>query len=141
MEQRVEVQVWNHEDLIEAGRRILAEGGSADAPLIDGRVIWVHATPENGSASKMAIGLAVLPPGCATPAHRHEAEELATVLAGDGLIVIDGVEHPVRQGSVVLTPSQSEHVTKANGEEPLVIWWVYAPAGSEQRWLTQEAEG
>jgi mannose-6-phosphate isomerase-like protein (cupin superfamily) len=84
------------------------------------------------------MGISVLPAGYATPSHHHEAEEVATVLSGRGAIVIDGVEFPVAAGSVVLTPSMSEHVTVASPDGPLVVWWVYAPAGSEQRWLEQD---
>ena len=86
----------------------------------------------------MAVGLSVLPAGYATPAHHHVAEELATVLAGRGVIVIDGTDYPVGPGSVVLTPSMSEHVTVASADGPMVVWWVYAPAGSEDRWLAED---
>lgn len=109
------------------------------APLIDGRVMSVQATPVSGTSSRMAVGMSVLPAGYATPPHDHEAEELATVLSGEGVITIDSVEFPVRPGSVVLTPSRSWLVTAAGPDAPLVVWWTYAPAGSEQRWLDQGA--
>ncbi|NJC72921.1 cupin domain-containing protein [Planosporangium thailandense] len=135
MNDEVAPHVWHHEEIIGHGIRALAEGGVDGAPLIDGRVLSVRATPVNGTSTSMAIGLSVLPPGGATPPHSHDAEELATVLRGEGTITIDGADFPVRPGSVVLTPSRSTHVTSAGPHEPLVVWWTYAPAGSEQRWL------
>lgn len=128
-------RVWHHDEVVAHGLRALSEGGTTGAPLIDGRVMSVRATPVNATSTSMAIGLSVLPPNYAAPPHSHEAEELATVLSGEGTITIDGTAFPVRPGSVVLTPSRSVHVTAAGPESPLVVWWTYAPAGSEQRWL------
>ena len=132
-------RVWHHDEIVAAGLTALRHGGVAGAPAIDGRVLSVQATPVNGTSSQMAVGMSVLPAGYATPPHDHEAEELATVLSGEGVITIDGVDLPVRPGSVVLTPSRSRHVTAAGPDAPLVVWWTYAPAGSEQRWLDQGA--
>lgn len=132
------VSVWSHQELVAEGLAALAAGGGPGAPLIDGRILGVRATPADGSAARMAMGLSVLPAGYSTPSHHHEAEEVATVLSGTGAIVIDGTEYPVSAGSVVLTPSMSEHVTVASADGPLVVWWVYAPAGSEQRWLAHD---
>ena len=130
-------RIWHHSELIDAGLDALSRGGSDGAPLIEGRVLSVKATPAENTSSKMAVGVAVLPAGFATPPHHHEAEELATVLSGSGKMVIDGLEYAVERGSVVLVPSSLEHVTVAGNEEPLVVWWAYAPAGSENRWLEQ----
>ena len=103
------------------------------------RVLSVKATPENGSAEKASAGVSVLPPGFSTPPHSHEAEEFAQILSGAGSIVVDGASYPVAVGDILLTPSRSEHVTISGPHEPLVIWWFYAPAGSENRWLEQGA--
>ena len=132
-------RVWKVASLIRSGCDSLAEGGRNGAALIDGRILSVKATPENGSTSKMTLGLSVLPPNYATPPHSHEAEELAHILSGEGSILIDGIAYPVTSGDIVFTPSQSEHVTIAGANSPLVIWWVYAPPGSESRWLSQGA--
>ena len=133
------VRVWKTSDLVSAGRSALAAGGHAGAPLVEGRILSVKATPENATAEKMSVGVSVLPAGFETVPHSHEAEELAHVLSGSGAIVIDGVSYPVAPGDIVLTPSLSVHVTIAGPEEPLVIWWIYAPPGSENRWLAQGA--
>lgn len=139
MSDAVRPRVWQHDEIVAAGLKALEDGGHDGAPVIDGRVLSVKATPVNSTSKSMAIGMAVLPAGYSTPPHDHEAEELATVLSGSGTITIDGVAHPVRAGTVVLTPSRSHHVTTAGPEAPLVVWWTYAPAGSEDRWLAAGA--
>jgi mannose-6-phosphate isomerase-like protein (cupin superfamily) len=133
------VRIWTVRDLIGTGLQALTDNGFRGAPLIDGRVLSVKATPENGSASKMSVGISVLPAGFTTLPHCHEAEELAHILSGEGAIVIDGISYPIAEGDIVLTPSNSEHATIAGTASPLVIWWVYAPPGSETRWLSQGA--
>lgn len=128
-------RVWMTTELIADGLAALQSGGRDGAPLIDQRILSVKATPVDGSASDMSVGISVLPPGYSTPPHSHRAEELATVLSGSGAIIIDGDRYEVGPGSIVLTPSQSTHVTVSDDSAPLVIWWVYTPAGSETRWL------
>lgn len=135
----VSPRVWHHSEIVSAGVRALKEGGERGAPLVDGRVLSVKATPANSTSSSMTLGVAVLPPSFRTPPHSHEAEELATILSGEGAIVIDDVSYPVRPGSVVLTPAWSRHVTVVGPDEPLVVWWAYAPPGSEDRWLAAGA--
>ena len=132
-------RVWHTSELILDGLDALKNGGAHGLPLIEGRIMSVKATPHDGSASHMSLGISVIPPGYSTPAHSHLAEELATVLSGTGAITIDDTRHEVRPGSMVLTPSQSVHVTSADEDGPLVLWWVYTPAGSEVRWLEQGA--
>ena len=70
--------------------------------------------------------------------HRRRWLILAVLCLSVFVIVIDGTDYPVSAGSVVLTPALSEHVTIASDSGPLVVWWVYAPAGSEQRWLDED---
>lgn len=132
--------IWQHAELVDAGLDALRRGGVDGDPLIEGRVLSVKATPENNTSSKMAVGVAVLPAGFATQPHDHEAEELATVLSGRGKMIIDGIEYEVEEGSIVLVPSGLEHVTTASDDGPLVVWWAYAPAGSEKRWLQRSSE-
>lgn len=141
MSAEVAPRVWNHDELVRVGLAALASGGAPGAPLIDGRVLSIRATPANGTSTHMAVGVSVLPSGYSTPPHEHEAEELATVLSGSGSITIDGVDHPVVPGDVVLTPSRSVHLTSAGPDGPLVVLWVYAPAGSEERWRALGALG
>lgn len=62
----------------------LEEGGRPGFPVIEGRVLSVQVTPQRGTSSGIAMGVAALPEGFSTPDHTHRAEEIATVLRGSG---------------------------------------------------------
>lgn len=127
------------EALVEGALAVLDSGvGSDQFPLIDGRVLAVQASPELDSSSDMAWGIAALPPGYTVPEHTHRAEEFALILRGHGEIVIEDEPVPVKEGSVLVTPPHLRHATRSAEDSPLVVYWVYGPAGSESRWLTSE---
>lgn len=127
---------WDLESLTREIRAALAGSDAGEGKLIDGRALAVKASPMRDNASKLVVGTAALPPGFSTPAHSHEAEEVALVLSGSGSVDIDGIAHRIVTGTVLLTPSNAVHVTHSDpGSEPLVILWLYAPPGSEARWV------
>lgn len=130
---------WSLKDL--AGRAFLpiAGGDEADEPvsrrIVEGRFIELLASPELGNSRFMAVGMSAVPAGLSTPAHSHISEEFAVVISGSGVISIDGCDFAVETGDVVLVPSGVPHVTCASPTDALVVLWVYAPPGSEKRWL------
>ncbi len=81
----------------------------------------------------MAWGVSALPRSYSTPEYTHRAEEFALIMRGEGTMTIDDVEIDVEPGSVVATPPHARHVTRSGPVEPLVVFWVYGPAGSESR--------
>ena len=111
--------------------------GSDEYPLIEGRVLAVRSSPELGSSEDMAWGISALPGGHSVPEHTHRAEEFAMIVRGSGTITIDDREIPVSEGFVVVTPPHSRHLTTAGPDGPMVVYWVYGPAGSEGRWLSR----
>lgn len=127
---------WLLDDVIAEGLRALAEGEAGDAKRIDGRSLAVKASPLKGNSVHITTGMAVLPPGFATRAHSHSAEEVALFVRGRGRVTIDGVDHPVEPGTLLVTPSDLVHVTHNDTpDEPMVVLWFYAPPGSEARWV------
>lgn len=49
--------------------------------------------------------------------------------SGQGKVVIDGVEHEVRDGSAVVIPAGSQHnVVNTSASEPLKMYTIYSPA-------------
>jgi quercetin dioxygenase-like cupin family protein len=116
---------------------------SAEEPVlarrVNGRLIGLLASKHAGTAEHLAVGLSALPPSLATPWHSHTAEELAIILSGTGQIEIGADRFDVAEGDIVLTPPDADHRTSAGGS-PLVVLWVYAPAGSELRWLADQPE-
>ncbi|HLU30776.1 MAG TPA: cupin domain-containing protein [Acidimicrobiia bacterium] len=127
------------QDLADRALAVLESGEEAEGfPLIDGRVLAVQASPDLENSHDMAWGIAALPAGYSAPLHSHRAEEFAMILRGSGVITIDGEEIPVEEGDVVVTPPHLPHLTTAGPDGPMVVYWVYGPAGSEQRWLDRE---
>ena len=127
---------WQLEELIKEILKTLSSGDTGDGKMVDGRALAVKASPERGNSTRIVFGLAALPPGFQTRPHSHEAEEIAVVLSGAGSVEIDGVMHPVRKSTILLTPSGAGHITHSDpGDEPLLILWFYAPPGSELRWI------
>jgi quercetin dioxygenase-like cupin family protein len=107
---------------------------------VNGRIVAVLGTPTDGSTSDMAYGLSTLLPGTETPEHSHRAEELALIVSGSGEIQIDDEVRRVSPGDLVRTAPNARHLTRSGPNGPLQVLWVYAPAGSEQRWLADEPE-
>lgn len=130
------VSSWMIDELAAEVVRALQDGSAGDARMIDGRVLAVKASPAKSNSQKVVMGMAALPAGYATHQHSHEAEEVAIVVSGSGIIEIGQSAHRVSKGSVLITPSNAPHVTRSDpGDEALVILWLYAPPGSESRWL------
>ena len=131
--------VRNLEELADGALAVLESGvETEDFPLIQGRVMAVQASPDLQNSEDMAWGLSALPPGYTVPAHTHRAEEFAMIVRGTGSITIEDEVIPVSAGSVVVTPPHLPHLTTAGPDGPMVVYWVYAPPGSEVRWLEKE---
>ncbi len=127
------------EKLADGALAVLASGVATDEfPLIQGRVMAVQASPELETSEDMAWGLSALPAGYTVPAHTHRAEEIAMIVRGSGSITIADEVIEVSAGSVVVTPPHLPHLTTAGPDGPMVVYWVYAPPGSEVRWLEKE---
>lgn len=67
-----------------------------------------------------AVEWASVPPGGVSGEHRHtRTEEIYFVLHGTGEIVLDGVGHPVRPGTLILTGLGAVHGLRNTGETDL----------------------
>ncbi|MDQ7013765.1 MAG: cupin domain-containing protein [Planctomycetota bacterium] len=51
-----------------------------------------------------------------TPRHSHDYEHEVVVLEGAGTVLLEGDEHPIRPGDVLLVPPGEEHQFKASAE-------------------------
>ena len=83
--------------------------------------------------AQLGINIAVLAPG--QPAcmyHGEEDQEAFLVLAGEGLLLVEGEERPLRQWDFFHCPPWTEHVIVGAGEGPCVFIGVGArsPASS-----------
>lgn len=77
-------------------------------------------------------GLYVFQPGeTAHPEERHvhDSDEVFVFIQGRGVLPIDGVDHPVQTGDVVIVEAGEDHHTRSSVEDPLVAaWYVMEPA-------------
>jgi len=93
-----------------------------------GRQFVLGAWPEVGCASvTQFIGL--VPPGRA-PDHFHRYDEVIYVLAGEGVLYVDGEEAALRPGAGVHLPARMVHCLANTGTEELRLLGVFRPAGS-----------
>jgi uncharacterized cupin superfamily protein len=108
---------------------------TADAPWVEnddfGRFTYWE-----GDASRfeqVGMNISVLRPGqpmCMY--HAESAQEDFLVLAGEGTLVIEGEERPLRAWDLVHCPAWTRHVLVAGGEEPMVVLAVGARMPGKQ---------
>ena len=48
------------------------------------------------------------------------------MLSGEGMLTIDGEDHPVSAGSAAHIPSNSEHAMRNTGDGPLGVVYAFA---------------
>jgi quercetin dioxygenase-like cupin family protein len=92
-----------------------------------GRLTWrplfsAHSTPTD----HLVTGVAELQQGGFLALHRHDQAETYYVLAGEGMVTLDGAEHPVHPGSSVFIPGSSEHGIRNTGAQKLRFFYALA---------------
>lgn len=55
--------------------------------------------------------------------HVHVVDEVFIFLQGSGVIPIDGTEHPIQAGDVIIVEAGEDHHTRSSEEDPLVAAW------------------
>jgi mannose-6-phosphate isomerase-like protein (cupin superfamily) len=71
----------------------------------------------------------MIPPGRA-PAHQHTYDEVVHVLAGRGVVHLDGADTPIGPGTSIYLPPLAPHCLENTGRDPLRVLGVFHPAGS-----------
>ena len=72
--------------------------------------------------TQLGINISVLGPGEAMAMYHWEADqEDFLVVAGEALLVVEGVERPLRRWDLVHCPPKAEHTIVGAGEGPCVI--------------------
>ncbi len=93
-----------------------------------GSVVWrTLFSGDRTATSGMTVGIAELPPGEPDPgpAHRHAPPEVYYLLAGEGVMEIDGAPTPVRAGSAVFIPGLAEHRLVNTGTTTLRLLYAF----------------
>ena len=57
----------------------------------------------------------------------HELDQFIRVEAGNGVAILDGVEHRVSDGTAVVIPAGTKHNVINSGTEELKLYTLYSP--------------
>lgn len=78
------------------------------------------------SSSMMTTGLGELGPGETFRVHRHTPAETYDVVSGEGQIILDGVERPLRPGDSAFIPGGTWHGLVTTSSQVLTFFPVLA---------------
>lgn len=94
-----------------------------------GKVVWrTLLSGDRTPTAQLTLGVTELGPGQPSPfhPHRHAQSEIYYVLSGEGIVYIDGEEHPLRAGTGVFIRGDAWHGARNTGCEPLRLLYVFA---------------
>jgi len=74
----------------------------------------------------------LVPPGGGPPPHRHDFEEMFTILEGEIELAFRGLVQRAAAGSTVNIPANAPHSFKNKSDKPLRMLCMCAPAGQEE---------
>lgn len=120
----------------------------ADLAKIAGRTYPAGRRTQNlaGGASPIqargfCMGCVTLEPGGGqVPWHNHDQEEVYFIVQGTGEACIGGERTTLSAGQAIYVPPTLFHQLTNLGAEPLVMMYVYSPAGDVAHWR-QELDG
>ncbi|MCF7935750.1 MAG: cupin domain-containing protein [Synergistales bacterium] len=69
--------------------------------------------------------------GASLPAHSHPHEQIVNVLSGELALTVDGSEHRLKEGGVVVVPGDVEHAAQA--VEECRVLDVFTPVREDYR--------
>jgi mannose-6-phosphate isomerase-like protein (cupin superfamily) len=100
---------------------------------LDGSEIREWAGRVSAPAQNQSLAEAIVRVGSATVEHYHvTTEELYLVIAGEGSLVIDGIERGVREGDCAVIPPGARHKLYNTGSIPLKVLCACAPAYADE---------
>ena len=91
------------------------------------------------SSERMAVLYITLAPNSVGPLHRHEPEEIMIVVEGECDQVVEGKLYHLKEGDVIISPSNVEHGTYVS-ERGLRVIEVFAPSRPEYTARVEEAK-
>jgi quercetin dioxygenase-like cupin family protein len=77
----------------------------------------------------------LVPPGGGPPPHRHDFEEMFTILSGEIELTFRNEAHRASAGSTVNIPANAPHGFKNKSDRPARLLCMCAPAGQEEFFL------
>lgn len=120
------------------GEKFVVEPHEVDTMLFDWGRIRITCSPEVTGTAGFSAGIVEMEPGQGHDRHNHPgAEELIYVISGEGeQMVEDESGNPmvftVTPGCTIYVPKSRYHYTVNKGKEPMKVFVVYSPPGSEK---------
>lgn len=119
----------------------------ADLSQIEGRTYPARRRTQNvvGGASPIqfnsfAMGYVTLEPrGGQVPWHNQEQEEVYFIVQGQGEICLGQERQTISTGQAVRIPPREFHQLTNIGDAPLIMIYVYGPAGDVAHWRQELA--
>lgn len=86
----------------------------------------------NDTGGRYSLIEMLVPPGGGPPPHRHDFEEMFTILDGEIELTFRGEVHRAGAGSTVNIPANAPHAFKNRSDKPVRMLCMCTPAGQEQ---------
>lgn len=80
------------------------------------------------TAPHSQLVLMALQPGEDIGEEIHDVDQFFRIEVGEGVAILNGVEHPLADGSAVVVPAGARHNIKNTGTGPLQLYTIYSPA-------------
>ena len=107
------------------------DAGSLPHLAVAGGTYTVLLTGEDTAGRYTLIDMYV-PPGGGPPPHRHDFEEMFTVLEGEIELTFRGVTSTAGAGATVNVPANAPHSFRSSGDRPARLLCMCTPAGQER---------
>ncbi|HEV7370424.1 cupin domain-containing protein [Arenibaculum sp.] len=108
------------------------DGASYWQPVPANGYVTVKLTPEQWDGP-FSMGFQVVAPRSHVRQHAHDRhQEVLFVWGGRGRAIVDGVEHPMQPGTVILARRDVQHTFINDGDEELKLLWMLTPHGLEE---------
>jgi mannose-6-phosphate isomerase-like protein (cupin superfamily) len=108
------------------GARVISPDEVEPVELPQGSWSRVLVSEHTVSANRTALGYSVFTPGLITSDMSHEAEELAFVVSGSGLIRLEDGELKVAAGQALYIPAGLWHTVVNDSAEDLTMVFAFA---------------
>jgi mannose-6-phosphate isomerase-like protein (cupin superfamily) len=98
------------------------------------RVGNVEFLARTADTPRFNFGIIEIQPGRELEPHAHETEDDAFyIIEGEMTFIFGGEEAAAPPGTFVLVPPRVEHAFRNDGEEPVRMFNIHAPAGFDRR--------
>lgn len=103
----------------------------------------IRTFPWEGIEPPFGGGYCIVRPGTATLDHVNspsDEDEMFIAVQGDAVVVLDGVDHPLTQGDIVMIPRGIGHFVRNDGDKPFHFYTIWWNRGNVDAYLAKESE-